>query len=321
MESTDGPGEESLAAPLDGFREVAQSDLVRGTSAERECFGRSYFSVPGDGERRLTKRDWAVEDQSKRLDSKEEGAALLQASPSTSTVDVMEVCAPWDSPLVTEFQRMGGTGVRTGLHNGFDLSTKSGLRRAVVELRRLRPRLLWCSPPCTDWSAVTNAQSQPHQRERLMERRRKSRRILEACEKLIAIQVRELDGSFAFEHPLMAQSWSEECCQRIVSLGEGRFRVDGCRYGMVSSKTRHPVLKAWGIVSNHGGLRQHLPRVCRGHHESHERLEGTAVSASAVYPQQMCRQVAWTLLRTPPGLESTRNVESLLSCLHVDEQP
>ena len=50
-------------------------------------------------------------------------------------VDLVEVCAPWDSPLCDSVERLGGKTLRLGLHNGFDLSTKEGLRKASKVLR------------------------------------------------------------------------------------------------------------------------------------------------------------------------------------------
>lgn len=38
------------------------------------------------------------------------------------TLDLLEICAPWDSPLSEEFKAQGGRVERLGLHNGYDLS-------------------------------------------------------------------------------------------------------------------------------------------------------------------------------------------------------
>ena len=54
--------------------------------------------------------------------------------------DLIEVCAPWDSPLVEEVERQGGKGMRMGLHNGYDLSTRAGFLKAVDVLRKTRPK-------------------------------------------------------------------------------------------------------------------------------------------------------------------------------------
>ena len=49
----------------------------------------------------------------------------------TNQLDLLEVCAPWDTPLSQSVIDQGGEAMRVGLHNGFDLSTKAGSVRHV----------------------------------------------------------------------------------------------------------------------------------------------------------------------------------------------
>ena len=51
------------------------------------------------------------------------------------TLDLLEICAPWDSPLSEEYKTQGGRVERLGLHNGYDLSTRTGYRKAVAFLK------------------------------------------------------------------------------------------------------------------------------------------------------------------------------------------
>ena len=37
-----------------------------------------------------------------------------------SQLDLLEVCAPWDSPLVRAVREAGGRAVAIGIHNGYD---------------------------------------------------------------------------------------------------------------------------------------------------------------------------------------------------------
>jgi hypothetical protein len=67
-------------------------------------------------------------------------------------IDLLEVCAPWDSPLAQAVQDLGGKSERIGIHNSFDLATRTGLNRALTLLREKRPRFLWLSPPCSPFS-------------------------------------------------------------------------------------------------------------------------------------------------------------------------
>ena len=71
-------------------------------------------------------------------------------------VDLMEVCCPENSSLGGAVEAQGGTVVRCGLFNGFDMATATGVRRAIHLLRRVRPRRLVLSPPCTADCAIQN---------------------------------------------------------------------------------------------------------------------------------------------------------------------
>ena len=65
------------------------------------------------------------------------------------------ICAPWDSPLCEEYAKIGGRVDRLGLHNGYDLSTRNGYRKAAAFLHH-RPRNVHLAPPCFPWSQFQN---------------------------------------------------------------------------------------------------------------------------------------------------------------------
>ena len=107
--------------------------------------------------------------------------------------DLVEVCAPWDSPLAQAVLERGGRAARLGLHNGYDLSTRQGYLLAAQYIRQHRPRYLHFSPPCFPWSPMMNAnQRTPEQRARLERARQNSKKILKHCRKLLELQVQEL---------------------------------------------------------------------------------------------------------------------------------
>ena len=74
-------------------------------------------------------------------------------------VDLVEICAPWDSPLSQAVIDAGGTVERWGCHNGYDLSTKSGCVKALKRLKQVRPRYVHISPPCDPWSIMQSKDS------------------------------------------------------------------------------------------------------------------------------------------------------------------
>ena len=49
-----------------------------------------------------------------------------------STLDLLEVCAPWDSPLSAAVREAGGKAMSVGVHNGYDLSASEGFRKTAI---------------------------------------------------------------------------------------------------------------------------------------------------------------------------------------------
>lgn len=95
------------------------------------------------------------------------------------TLDLLEVCAPWDSPLSQAVRSEGGRAMSIGLHNGYDLKTVAGFKAALALLRKTKPRYLHISPPCDPWTAIQNCnQRTEEQINRLQFKRSESRKLL-----------------------------------------------------------------------------------------------------------------------------------------------
>lgn len=147
--------------------------------------------------------------------------------------DLVEVCAPWDSPLGTFCEKFGGKVARLGIHNGYDMSTRRGLNRALDFLRKHRPRVAHLSPPCFPWSPFQNLnQNTEEQKQELDQKRRLGRKIFKNLETFVDVQIDELQGDVTGEQPWNASSWQERSWQRLARKCGGRFRVDGCAFGM-----------------------------------------------------------------------------------------
>lgn len=223
-------------------------------------------------------------------------------------VDLMEVCAPWDSPLSEAVERLGGTTVRLGLHNGFDMSTKSGLRKALALLRRVKPRYVHLSPPCFPFTIMQNAnQRTPEQKQQLEMKRNHGRKILENCCKLLEVQIQELGCQGGFSHdgemhdgggeqPLRALSWKEPALRKASAMCGGRFRVDGCCHGLIDGKTNKLMQKSFGWLSNNMAIRKAIQRTCNHKPDMHIPVEGGRTASSAVYPKLLCSRFARALL-------------------------
>ena len=221
----------------------------------------------------------------------------------------MEVCCPWDSPLSTAVEKAGGKVFRVGIHNGFDLSTKVGVARAMQKVKELKPRYLHVSPPCFPWTTCTNGNLRnPTSRADLMQKRRRGRQILKGCLKLIELQRQELRGLSGLgmsnmvghaggEHPLSALSWKEPSMRKMVHLcGGEKFRVDGCRFGTFSKQSQLPIRKPWGWFSSSPEIRKALEKKCQHIPGQHACMTNAEKAASATYPPALCRAFAKSLM-------------------------
>ena len=223
-------------------------------------------------------------------------------------VDLLEVCCPWDFPLSKAVEEAGGRAFRMGLHNGYDMSTKEGLRKALTKLRELKPRYLHVSPPCYPFSSVNNAnQKTPAQRSNHKAKQEHGRLILKNCLKLIQVQRQELDGQSGMgpdcqeahagdEQPLRATSWKEPAVRNMLKLCGERFSCDGCRFGLENDHG-DPIRKPWGWFSSLPGVKEVLHKVCQKHHPSHAPVTGKDLAKTAIYPEQLCRDFAKVLIQ------------------------
>lgn len=225
-------------------------------------------------------------------------------------LDMLEICAPWDSPLSQAVADNGGRSLSIGLHNGFDLKTVAGFRKALKLLRRTKPRYLHVSPPCDPWSAFQNCNQRTEaQISNLGVRRKESRKLLRHCRRLVEVQLYELNGACGWtpedpefhhaggEHPLHAQSWNTPDMKAMVRMCGERFSVHGCRHGMKSRKTGRLIKKPWGWFSTHEGVRSALSMTCNHAKGTHELIQGSITSSTAIYPPLLCKRFAKALMK------------------------
>ena len=212
-------------------------------------------------------------------------------------VDLVEICTPWDSPLSKEVERKGGLAIRLGCHNGYDLSTRAGFLASAKVLRENKPRNVHFSPPCFPWSQFQNLnQRTPTQCEELHIKREIGRKIFKHLEKLAQIQLYEVGGDLSGEQPWTASSWKEPSWSRISRMAGGRFRVDGCRYGMKHPSNEKLLQKGWGFFATHPGIRRMIAKTCNHPPEQHCPIEGKITASTAEYPKALCRQFVLGLL-------------------------
>lgn len=248
----------------------------------------------------------------------QEGVFACQEVLHGSQLDLLEVCAPWDSPLTAAVSDEGGRAMAIGPHNGFDLTKRSGFRKAAQLVREKRLRYLHISPPCWPWTSLQNCnQKYPYQVERLNFVRRQHKSLLHHCRLLAEIQVLELNSHCSFdegaadfhhagvEHPLRAVSWGLADMRVMVRLcGGERFRVDGCRHGLVNRDTRRLFQKPWGWCTTHANVRKALELHCNHPKDSHDHVCGKYTAGTVVYPYLLRRRFARALMKDIDGLFS-----------------
>ena len=240
----------------------------------------------------------------KPLDSRQQVSAEVYAlkvkEETISTVfsmqernlDFVEICAPWDSPLSEEYEKQGGRVDRLGLHNGYDLSTRYGYRKAAAFLREHKPRNVHMAPACFPWSQFQNINQRTEKQVKdLQEKRRVGRKVLKHLESLAEIQIQELQGELSGEQPWTASSWQERSWHRhrISKMAGGSFRVDGCRFGMKHPKTGKLLKKSWGFFATKQEVKRSLHLTCHHPREAHSPIEGNVTPLTATYPRQLCK--------------------------------
>lgn len=226
-----------------------------------------------------------------------------------STLDLLEICAPWDSPLSSSVRELGGKAMSIGIHNGYDLTKYSGFKNAAALIRKTKPLYVHISPPCDPWTALQNCNQRTTQQvESLRFKRQQGRKILKHCRKLLEIQLHELNGDVGMhtneqhhhgggEQPLMAQSWSEDEMIKMVRMCGDRFPVHGCRHGLKSKRYGTLVKKPWGWFSSLSEMKHVLSLCCNHGTKAHPVIQGSDTSATAVYPPLLCRRFAKVIMQ------------------------
>ena len=224
-----------------------------------------------------------------------------------SSLDLLEGCAPWDSPLSQAVRETGGRAMSIGVHNGYDLSTSEGFRRVLALVRETKPRYIHVSPLCGPWTSLQNLNvNRQDQQRRLIQERVCSRRLLKNCCRLIAVQRQEVqcgagcsfEGHAGGEHPHRASSWKLPEMKEMVRLcGGKRFVVHGCEHGLRDATSGKLHKKPWGWFTSLCRVQQALERPCTHSQEQHEPIQGGRRSAqTATYPYLLCRRFAKALM-------------------------
>ncbi|CAK0899034.1 unnamed protein product, partial [Prorocentrum cordatum] len=196
-------------------------------------------------------------------------------------IDLMEVCCPEDSSLSKAVQNQGGKVFRCGLFNGIDMGTATGLRRALHLLRRLRPRRLVLSPPCTADCPIQNLnQKTAQQKATYLAKVRKARRIQRNCKSLWEDSKKIHDCHTELEQPAASRSW-----------------------------TRSPSIKAMRDQMHEGDNHTHRPIE-----------DGQVVAQTAFYPPALCKAWAKHILKTNTSARYGKEIFTSLEQIPEDAE-
>ena len=124
-------------------------------------------------------------------------------------------------------------------------------------IRRLKPRWLFCSPPCTAHCPLQtlNAYKNKANWWRLMAKRKKARAIYKSCVSYCREVVEKQKGEAMWETGARAFTWQEHCLQPLMKQFWPVI-FDQCAYGCVHPKNGRPVQKKTKIISSSIKVRQ-----------------------------------------------------------------
>ena len=220
-----------------------------------------------------------------------------------SPVDVMEVCCEMDSLLVKTVEQMGGTGMRLGLFNGYNLLTDAGLQRVLEAIRRYRPKVLWISMPCGATSPIQHLNElTPEAWKKSQKRRSRSKKLVKNGVRAMAEQI-WLGGEILQEWPFPNDAWKQkevmDFWNTLASMDRCEtIRLDGCAVGLRTDDGF--MKKPWMLKSSAPGMFSQLAKRCDGTHQ-HVPTLGALARRSALYTPQMCRLAARGILKADVG--------------------
>ncbi|CAK0895852.1 unnamed protein product, partial [Prorocentrum cordatum] len=159
--------------------------------------------------------------------------------------DTLEVCAPPTSALAQAVIDQGGLAFRAGVHDGFDMATKSGVRRLALWMRQHR-------------------------------KVQKARRIQAGCETLFSIGLQRHGTGVDLEQPQRSQSWSRSASLQRIKEQTYEALVSGCGRGLRCPRSGLLLPEVWKICTADPELQKAIGKRCSnrpGRHDNHERGE------------------------------------------------
>ncbi|CAE7833265.1 RE1 [Symbiodinium sp. CCMP2592] len=152
-------------------------------------------------------------------------------------MDLLEVMCEPDSLLTATFQRRTGrsdSACRCSLWCGHDLSTPGGLAVTLEQIRTLKPRHVWLSPPSGPFSPLQSInQRTPSQIQELKAKRANATRIYESTLEIAKVCM-QMGIHVSVEISERSEAWRLPVLQKLrFNMGLHTCTVKGCAVGLV----------------------------------------------------------------------------------------
>ena len=216
-------------------------------------------------------------------------------------LEFMEIACEPDSLLTSVYQARTGrseSACRSSLWCGHDLATQEGLAIVVEQIRTLKPKRVWISPPCGPYSPLQNVnQKTPAQIQDLKAKRAVAQRIYESTEEIVKPCL-QLGIHVSVELAERCEAWRLPVFQRLrFDMGLFTGVTKGCSVGLKGQDGRL-MQKGWRIVTSMRRLSEklHKPCMCPTNYK-HAKCEGRNATKSAGYTKEFARLAVDAMLR------------------------
>ena len=225
--------------------------------------------------------------------------------------EIWEVCCSPRSSLTVSVQASGGAGRRLTLPE-WDFTDDSSGARGKQLAKRLRPRRVWVSIPCTAVSQMLQLSKKNKSWKRRLRVRLAETRVMLRNVCRILRQVVRQGGQVYYEWPAFSRGWKLRHLQRLKRWAAQRriplyeIRIDGCTYNLRALHGQTLLRKPWLVLTNDASF-ESLGRVCSPAHRRehpHEPIQGSRqTEATAYYPAALVHAIArhWGLQRGRSG--------------------
>ena len=222
---------------------------------------------------------------------------------SSQRTFLIEVACAEDSRISSEAQRQLGpsAALRCSHWNGYDLTSKDGVRRLKDLISYRRPQHVWISCDCGPYSPFQRLNRRnPEQVAQLEEKRRVARLQYEGGMET-ARHARACGSEVHFELSERCEAWDlAEIEAFMPELGLHKVTCHGCTVGLRVGSTQQLSCKGWTIATTSGPMLQHMNLPCQRNHKTTSLEGGGRALETAYYIPVFAKKVVEAMRRQEP---------------------